>query len=70
MKFVHAETLKPNNTPTIKNWILTINGFKKAWERLKNNGFSSMSTTNLNQDSLEGFFFHELEPIESQTPNQ
>lgn len=42
--------------PSIKNWISTLEGFKKIWKKLSDLGFEYLCPRNLNQDPLENFF--------------
>ena len=58
MRFVDPKTKKPVNRqpPTLKNFKLTLRGFKFLWKRLKDLGFESLKTAFVNQDPLENFF--------------
>lgn len=57
MKFVSTTTRDVvDQPPSLNNLIKTIQGIKVLWKNLKQLGFISLKTRNLNQDPLENFF--------------
>lgn len=57
MRFVNSKDKKPVNDSTVlKNWISTIQGFRKLWKVLKTYEFKYFKPRILNQDTLTHFF--------------
>lgn len=58
IRFVDKNTLEPVKTyvPCLPNLIDTLRGFKMLWRKLKEVGFQSFNTKNINQDPVENFF--------------
>ncbi|TGZ56683.1 Uncharacterized protein DBV15_12521, partial [Temnothorax longispinosus] len=56
MRFVNKTTKKPIFTPSLKNWITTVKGFKKIWALVNKAGIKCLKTGYINQDPLENFF--------------
>lgn len=60
MKFLQLNKqnniIKVSTPPCVKNWIVTLCGFKYVWSKLQKIDFKYFITRNMNQDSLECFF--------------
>jgi hypothetical protein len=56
MYFTAPGSTKPVRTPSLKNWIFTLQSFIYLWRRVKIIGFKFLTPRAFNQDPLEIFF--------------
>lgn len=59
MEFVERTSHEPicRNAPKcIKNWVWTIRGALRLWQKVKRRNFASFNLRHINQDPLENFF--------------
>ncbi|KAB0793229.1 hypothetical protein PPYR_12849 [Photinus pyralis] len=56
MSFVDAKTKRSVVTPSLSNWVSTLQNFMYIWKRLRSEGFRFIAPRDFNQDPLENFF--------------
>lgn len=56
MRYICPKTKAMSSVPSIRNWILTLQGFKYLTNKLLGEGLEFISMRNFNQDPVENFF--------------
>jgi hypothetical protein len=56
MYFTAPGSTKPVRTPSLKNWIFTLQSFIYLWRKVRGIGFKFLTPRAFNQDPLENFF--------------
>ncbi|XP_024941956.1 uncharacterized protein LOC112494523 [Cephus cinctus] len=56
IRFINPVANIPKAVPSLRNWIVTLNGFQRLWQTLQQLGFNKFSPLHVNQDAIENFF--------------